>query len=68
MIQNELKKLRNLMTVESCSKLLLAACNNLDKINPYDYCFKNIGLKFNILGNNTLDYKLLCKYMINTAS
>jgi hypothetical protein len=52
-----------LREVENASQLLLAAGQNLDKANPYDFCFKNLNCAVRPVESTSEDYELLMRYV-----
>lgn len=62
-VASEISSLLQLREVENASQLLLAAGKNLDKANPYDYCFKNLNCAVKPVDSNSEDYELLMRYI-----
>jgi len=62
-INAEFRELLQLREVENASQLLLAAGKNLDKFNPYDYCFKNLNCAIQAVNTQSEDYELLMRYI-----
>ena len=62
-IYEEIKHLISLRDLEQASQLLLAAAYNMKSISPYDFCFKNMNCKLNVVSPNSDTYQLLLRYI-----
>lgn len=62
-IGQEISSLLQLREIENASQLLLAAGKNLDKINPYDFCYKNLKCDIKPVDARSEDYELLMRYI-----
>ena len=62
-IAQEISQLLQMREVENASQLLLAAGKNLDKSNPYDFCYKNLNCAIKPVDSASEDYELLMRYV-----
>ena len=62
-IVSEVKRLTGLRDLEQASQLLLAAAYNMKAINPYDFCFRNLNCKLDVVPSDSDTYALLMRYI-----
>ena len=65
-LEEEDTKLYNLVNIEKATKILLAAANRINDINPMDYCMRALECKIEPLSTTNPEGKLLLKYINNS--